>query len=123
DPADHAADDRGPSDAEDPAVAQVAGEDLDERLEDDVEGEQPEGRGVSPVMRRLERARQRAPRVLQQARQAHDKPRGHDYDPAGVAENLLWFVTDTSRTRRYWLVCSARRAPGRLLCVGVVPPE
>ncbi len=53
DPADDAADDHRPPDVEDAAVAQVPGEDLDEGLEDDEEGERPErpARGPSGAPR------------------------------------------------------------------------
>ena len=57
-----------------PLLRRQACERLDERFEDDEEGERPEGLGDTPVMRRLERAGHRAPGVLEQAGQHHGYP-------------------------------------------------
>ena len=87
--------DRRPPDGENAAIPQIPGAYLDERLEDDEEGEQPERRGGAPVVRRRERARQCRPRVFQQPGQAHGHPGGHDHDSSRVAEDLFRVFADT----------------------------
>src|SRR6185437_16181762 len=73
---------------------QEARADLDERLEDHEEREQPEDGGVTPVMRGLQRAVQRAPGVLDEPGQAHDEPCRPDDGRPGVAEQLLGSFAD-----------------------------